>query len=74
MLNNDDVSSHILTRNPSIPNTRRCSKKLVQLGHRQFRARSVLAIREHGKLARTPLAAFFNSASVINKQGFKGTL
>ena len=36
------------------------SKKSVQQGHSQFGARSVLPVREHGKWARTPLAAFFN--------------
>jgi hypothetical protein len=36
------------------------SKKFVQQGHSHFCARNVLAIREHGKMARTPLAAFFN--------------
>ncbi len=36
------------------------SKKSVQQGHSHFDARSVLVIREHGKMARTPLAAFFN--------------
>ncbi len=45
-----------------------CSKKSVQScpetfqreGRSSFCARSVLAVREHGKRARTPLAAFFN--------------
>ncbi len=45
-----------------------CSKKSVQScpeasrrkGRSPFCARSVLALREHGKRARTPLAAFFN--------------
>ncbi|MEC4673337.1 MAG: hypothetical protein VST68_04045, partial [Nitrospirota bacterium] len=36
------------------------SKKSVQQGRSQFEARSVLIVREHGKIARTPLAAFFN--------------
>ena len=36
------------------------SKKSVQQGRSHFDARSVLVIREHGKRARTPLAAFFN--------------
>jgi hypothetical protein len=36
------------------------SKKSVQQGRSHFDARSVCVIREHGKLARTPLAAFFN--------------
>ena len=37
-----------------------CSKKSVQQGRSHFDARSVQAVREHGKMARTPLAAFFN--------------
>jgi hypothetical protein len=36
------------------------SKKFVQQGRSHFDARSVCIIREHGKMARTPLAAFFN--------------
>ena len=36
------------------------SKKSVQQGRSRFDARSVLVIREHGKRAGTPLAAFFN--------------
>jgi len=36
------------------------SKKFLQQGHSHFCAWSVLAIREHGKMTRTPLAAFFN--------------
>jgi len=36
------------------------SKKSVQQGRSPFGARSVLAVREHGTRARTPLAAFFN--------------
>jgi len=39
---------------------RECSKKSVQQGRSHFDARSVLLVREHGKVARTPLAAFFN--------------
>ena len=39
---------------------RECSKKSVQQGRSPFDARSVLPVREHGKRARTPLAAFFN--------------
>ncbi len=60
---------------PRIVNGRECSKKVPCLTHptqvrqdapfhRQgrshFDARSVLIVREHGKMARTPLAAFFN--------------
>ena len=36
------------------------SKKSVQQGRSHFCAWSVLGLREHGKMARTPLAAFFN--------------
>ncbi len=32
----------------------------VQQGRSPFDARSVLSVREHGTMARTPLAAFFN--------------
>ncbi len=42
---------------------RECSKKFVQQGRSPFDARSVLPVREHGKRARTPLAAFFNIPS-----------
>jgi hypothetical protein len=39
---------------------REWSKKSVQQGRSHFDAWSVLTVREHGKMARTPLAAFFN--------------
>jgi hypothetical protein len=42
---------------------RECSKKSVQQGRSLFDARSVLSVREYGKRARTPLAAFFNIPS-----------
>ena len=35
-------------------------KKVIQQGRSQFQARSVRPVREHRKLARTPLGAFFN--------------
>jgi hypothetical protein len=35
-------------------------KKVIQQGRSHFDARSVLLVREHGKMARTPLVAFFN--------------
>jgi len=37
------------------------SKKVAQQGRSQFCAQSALPVREHGKMARTPLVAFFNS-------------
>ncbi len=46
------------------------SKKLVQQGPSQFYARSVHAVREHGKLARTLLAAFFNRPTKDLKRVF----
>ncbi len=39
---------------------RECSQKSVQQGRSYFNARSVHGVREHGEMARTPLAAFFN--------------
>jgi hypothetical protein len=51
-------------------------KKVVQQGRSHFDARSVHEVREHGKMARTPLAAFFNiprirreRAKVMKHQG-----
>ena len=46
---------------------RACSKKSVQQGRSPFGARSVLSVREHGKMARTPLAAFFNRTSMAGR-------
>jgi len=43
-----------------------------QQGRSHFGARSVLPVREHVKMTRTPLAAFFNISKI--KQIFKGTL
>ncbi len=34
-------------------------KKTVQQGRSDFDARSVLSVREHSTMARTPLSAFF---------------
>jgi hypothetical protein len=47
---------------------RACSKKSVQQGHRLFGERSVHFVREYGKWARTPLAAFFNMPTRENSQ------
>ena len=41
-------------------------KKIIQQGRSHFEARRVLLVREHGKMARTPLVAFFN-IPCINK-------
>jgi hypothetical protein len=49
---------------------RECSKKSVQQGRSRFDARSVRFVREHGKRARTPLAAFFNIPE--GKEGARG--
>jgi len=40
------------------------SKKSVQQGRNYFYARNVWLIREHGNMARTPLAAFFNRPQI----------
>ncbi len=39
------------------------SEGFVQQGRSHFDARSIHGVREHGKMARTPLAAFFNIPS-----------
>ncbi len=41
-----------------------CSKQSAQQGRSHFCARSVLVLREHAKMARTPLAAFFNRPDI----------
>jgi hypothetical protein len=35
-------------------------KKVIQQGRNDFDARSVLPVREHDKISRTPLVDFFN--------------
>ncbi len=59
--------AHIWLKWADIIRWRECSKKFVQQGRSHFDARSVLSVREHGKMATvpvqsqgTPLAAFFN--------------
>ncbi len=44
------------------------SKKSTQQGRSHFSARSVHAVHEHGKMARTPLMAFFNRPRLVAKQ------
>ena len=39
-------------------------KKVIQQGRSDFDARSVLPVREHDKIARTPLVAFFNIPTI----------
>jgi len=41
-------------------------KKVVQQGHSYFDARSVHLVREHGTMARTPLAAFSTFPEKMN--------
>jgi hypothetical protein len=43
-------------------------KKVVQQGHSHFDARSVHEVRGHGKMARTPLAAFFNIPQIHSQK------
>jgi hypothetical protein len=59
---------------PRIVNGRECSKKFVQQGRSHFDARSVLIVREHGKRARTPLAAFFNIPCMNQRKPSMGNL
>ncbi len=68
VLNNKDIRGHISFRGCLLPAASGLFKNVVQScpeasrreGRSPFCARSVLAVREHGKMARTPLAAFFN--------------
>jgi len=39
-------------------------KKVIQQGRSNFDARSVLSVREHDKMAKTPLVDFFNIPSM----------
>ena len=56
------ISKHILAHsNVRHHELRGGSKKASQLGRSQFCERSLPAVREHAKLVRTPLVAFFNS-------------
>jgi len=48
---------------------RECSKKSVQQGRSPFDARSIHGVREHGKMARTPVAAFFNISMIVLVHG-----
>jgi len=47
-------------KEPTIIHGKECSIKSVQQGRSYCDARSVLSVREHGTMARTPLADFFN--------------
>jgi len=68
LLNNSLRAAHNSHISDWPHNMRECSKKhalsptegFVQQGRSRFDARSVHFVREHGKMARTPLAAFFN--------------
>jgi hypothetical protein len=44
----------------AISSWRECSKKSAQQGRSHFGYAGRTGVREHGKMARTPLAAFFN--------------
>ena len=51
------------------------SKKSTQQGNSHFCAQSVPAVREHGKMVRTPLMAFFNRptySKVLKTKGRQG--
>ncbi len=61
VLNNNNFQGHIDPQARCILKASGLFKKVVQQGRSHFCAQSVLLVREHGKMARTPLAAFFNS-------------
>ncbi len=64
VLNNNNFQEHIDPQARCMRH-RGGSKKFVQQGRSHFCAQSVLPVREHGKMARTPLAAFFNSPLIV---------
>ncbi len=64
VLNNNNFQGHIDPQARCILEASGLFKKGVQQGRSHFCAQSVLPVREHGKMARTPLAAFFNSPSM----------
>jgi hypothetical protein len=60
-----------------ISHWREGSKKSVQQGRSPFDSRSVLPVREHGKLARMPLVVIFKIPSMVPsgiKKRHNGTL
>ncbi|MEC4672631.1 MAG: hypothetical protein VST68_00450 [Nitrospirota bacterium] len=59
-INAHDKTGIISGRECSKKHALRLSEGFLQQGRSRFDARSVLSVREHGKMARTPLAAFFN--------------
>ena len=69
VLNNNNFQGHIDPQVRCLSEASGRSKKhalsfpegSVQEGRSHFCAQSVLPVREYGKMARTPLAAFFNS-------------
>ena len=63
VLNNNNFQGHIDRQAHCILEALELFKKVVQQGRSHFCAQSVLPVREHGKMGRTPLAAFFNSPS-----------
>ena len=64
VLNNKNFQGHIDPPARCILEALGLFKKVVQQGRSYFCAQSVLPVREHGKMARTPLAAFFNSPNI----------
>jgi hypothetical protein len=60
LLNISRKKAHICPRRFQYQSPTGMIKKVIQQGRSDFDARSVLPVREHGKIARTPLVAFFN--------------
>ncbi len=67
LLNNSGSEAVEASEKTTRVSERECSKKFVQQGRSRFDARSVLSVREHGKRARTPLAAFFNIPNIAKQ-------
>ena len=64
VLNSNNFQGHIDPQARCIFEASGRFKKVVQQGRSHFCAQSVFLVREHGKMGRTPLAAFFNSPNM----------
>ncbi len=64
VVNNEDIKGHISPGSGS-PSTTSGLFKMSQQGHSHVCPRSVLAIPEHGTMARTLLAVFFNRPMIF---------
>ncbi len=68
VLNSEDIKGHISSGRCSLLVASDLFKNVVQQGHSHFCARSVLARRTHGTMARTPLVVFLNRPQIEKRK------